>query len=333
MPRPVLLFSGQWTDLPLEELAQKVADWSYQGLDLCCWGDHFEVQRALSDDDYCQQKLDLLARHELMVPVLSNHRVGQAVCDPIDGRHQAILPDYVWGDGKPAGVQERAVEEMQATIRAAEKLGVGVVGGFTGSPLWSYVMGYPAPSAQVIADGLSDFVHKWNPILDTCRDSGVRFAFEVHPGQIAFDLYSAEAVLDALNGREEFGFTFDPSHLHWQGIDPVEFLRRFPDRIWHVHIKDAALTLNGRTGILGSYLPLGDPRRGWDFRSPGHGGIDWEAVIRGLNEIGYTGPLAVEWKDCGMDRDFGAEDACKFVKRLDFEPAARPDSGRAFREG
>ena len=242
------------------------------------------------------------------------------------------MPDYVWGDGRPDGVRERAAEEMRATIRAAEKLGVGVVGGFTGSPLWSYVMGYPPPTPRAIADGLRDFARKWEPILDTCRDSGVKFAFEVHPGQIAFDLYSAEAALDALNGREEFGFTFDPSHLHWQGIDPVEFLRRFPDRILHVHIKDAALTLNGRTGILGSYLPAGDPHRGWDFRSPGHGGIDWEAVIRGLNEIGYAGPLAVEWKDPGMDRDHGAEDACKFVKRLDFEPAPRADRGEVFGE-
>src|SRR5205823_4593830 len=150
-----------------------------------------------------------------------------------------------------------------------------------------------------------------------------RFALEVHPGQVAFDLYSAEMVLDAIDGREEFGFCFDPSHLHWQGVDPVEFIRRFPDRIFHVHIKDIALTLNGRTGILGSYLPYGDPRRGWDFRCPGHGGVDWEGLIRSLNAIGYDGPLAVEWSDPGMHRDSGAEEAFKFVRRLDFEPLPR----------
>src|ERR1700730_16697420 len=123
MPRPVILFSGQWTDLPLEELAQKANEWSYQGLELCCWGDHFEVQRALSEPEYCQQKLDLLARYELNTLVLSNHRVGQAVCDPIDERHRALLPEYVWGDGDPAGVNQRAEEEMIATARAAEKMG------------------------------------------------------------------------------------------------------------------------------------------------------------------------------------------------------------------
>lgn len=330
MARTVVLYTGSWSDLPLEELAQKAGEWGYQGVELCCWGDHFEVQRALSDDDYCQKKLDLLARHDLTAAVVSNHSVGQAVCDPIDARHQGILPDYVWGNGDAMEVQQRAAEEMMATVRAAQKMGVEVVSGFTGSSIWSYVAGYPAATAAAISNGFKDFARKWNPILDACRDCGIKYAFEVHPGQIAFDIYSAEMALDALDGREEFGFTFDPSHLHWQGIDPVEFLRRFPDRIYHVHVKDCILTLNGRSSVLGSYLPQGDPRRGWDYRSPGRGGIDWEAVIRALNEIGYTGPLSVEWKDSGMDREYGADDACRFVKRLDFEPAPRTVGEQVF---
>lgn len=321
MPRPVLLFSGQWSDLPLEELAPKLAEWGYQGLELACWGEHFEVQRALSEEGYCQEKIDLLTRYDLAPLVLANHKVGQAVCDPIDRRHQALVPEYVWGDGDPDGVHERAAEEMMATIRAAQKLGAGIVSGFTGSPLWSYVAGWPAADAETLREGLEQFAHAWNPILDVCRDAGVRFAFEVHPGQIAFDLHSAEVVLEVLDGREEFGFTFDPSHFHWQGIDPVEFLRRFPDRIYHVHIKDAALTLNGRTGILNGYLPQGDARRGWDFRAPGHGGVDWESVFRALNATGYEGALAVEFKDHGMDREHGAAEASAFVKRLDYPPA------------
>jgi sugar phosphate isomerase/epimerase len=321
MARGVLLFSGSWDDLPLEELAQRAEEWGYQGFDLACWGDHCEVQRALGEADYCQKKLELLARYHLQVPVLSNHRVGQAVCDPIDRRHRDLLPDYVWGDGQPEGVRRRAAEEMLATIRTAHKLGIGVVSGFSGSSLWSYVAGYPHLTPVVLAEGLRDFAERLQPILDLCRECEVRFACEVHPGQIAFDLYSAELALDALDGRPEFGFTFDPSHLHWQGVDPVEFVRRFPERIFHVHIKDASLTLNGRSGLLNSYFLAGDPRRGWDNRAPGHGGIDWEGVIRALNEANYTGPLAVEFKDLGMDRNYGAEEACRFVKRLDFEPA------------
>ena len=247
----------------------------------------------------------------------------------MDARHEALVPDYVWGDGRPDGVSHRAAEELRATFRLAEKLGANVVSGFTGSPVWAYTSGYPAPKPGVIGDALKAFAGQWNPILDAARDCGVRFACEVHPGQLAFDLYSTEVVLDVLNAREEFGILFDPSHLHWQGIDPVAFLRRFADRIYHVHLKDAVLSLDGRAGLLSGYWPSGDARRGWQFRSPGRGGIDWEAIIRCLNEIGYDGPLAVDWHDPGMDREYGAAEAARFAKQLDFDP---PTAGRhAFR--
>jgi sugar phosphate isomerase/epimerase len=201
MPRPVLLFSGPWADLPLDGLVSKAAAWGYHGFELCCWGDHLEVQRGLSDDGYCPARLDLLARSDLQIPVVANHKVGQAVSDPIDRRHHGLVPDYVWGDGNPAGVQQRAAEEMKATFRLAERLGAGVVSGFTGSPIWGYVAGYPAPRPDVVdrppsSNSLPSGTQSWM----TAGECGVRFACEVHTGQLAFDLYSAELILDALGG-------------------------------------------------------------------------------------------------------------------------------------
>jgi sugar phosphate isomerase/epimerase len=329
MARPIVLFTGPWADLPLATLVVQAAGWGYSGLELCCWGDHLEVQRGLQDEDYCARLLDLLARHELHLAAIANHKVGQAVCDTIDERHQALLPEHVWGDGQPPGVRQRAAEEMMATFRLAERLGVTVVTGFTGSPIWRYVAGYPALTPQLLEQALQQFAQSWHPILDVARDCGVRFACEVHPGQLAFDLYSAELVLEALDNREEFGFTLDPSHLHWQGVDPIEFVRRFADRIYHVHVKDAVLTLDGRAGILSGYWPSGDRRAGWQFRSPGHGGIDWPNLLRALNEIGYDGPLSVDWHDPGMDRDYGAADAVRFLQSIEIEPP--PRSPRLFR--
>ncbi len=330
MSRPILLLSGPFADLPLEELAAQAAGWGYTGLDLCTVGEHLEVQRVLDEDAHAEARLELLRRYELEVPVVSCHRVSQAVGDLIDARHRDLVPDYVWGDGNPVGVQQRATEEVIATIHAAQRFGASIVAGFTGSPIWSYVVGYPSAPREVVVEGMREIVHRWTPILEACADSGIRYAFEVHPGQIAFDLYSAEMILEAFDHREEFGFTFDPTHLFWQGIDPVEFLRRFPERIYHVHVKDIALTLNGRTGLLGSYLPYADPRRGWSPRCPGRGALDWEGIIRALNAIGYEGALSVEWADPGMDRTTGAEEACRFVKRLDFAPPTRPEN-QAFR--
>jgi sugar phosphate isomerase/epimerase len=174
----------------------------------------------------------------------------------------------------------------------------------------------------MIDEGFSLLAERFNPILDVFGECGVRFALEVHPTEIAFDIYSAQRALEALDNREEFGFNFDPSHLIWQGVDPVEFIRAFPDRIYHVHVKDAIVALNGRTGLLGSHLNFGDPRRGWEFRSPGRGGVDFEEIIRALNQIKYDGPLSVEWEDGGMDREAGAKEACEFVQNLDFAPSA-----------
>ena len=210
---------------------------------------------------------------------------------------------------------------MKNTARAAQKLGVSVVNGFTGSSIWHLIYDFPPTPPSMIDAGFDLLAERWNPILDVFQECGVKFGLEVHPTEIAFDIYSAERSLQALDNREEFGFNFDPSHLLWQGVDPVEFIRSFPDRIYHVHMKDASVTLNGRTGILTSHLEWGDPRRGWDFRSVGRGGVRFEEIIRSLNAINYEGPLSIEWEDIGMDREQGAAEACQFVKNVDFAPS------------
>ncbi len=326
MARPVTLFTGQWADLPLEVVAEKASDFGYDGLELACWGDHFEVDKALADDGYVQSRWDILRKYDLTCYSISAHLVGQCVCDdPIDERHKSILPERIWGDGDAANVRQRAADEIKDTARAAEKLGVDVVNGFTGSSIWKYLYFFPPTSDAAVQAGFRDFADRWNPILDVFNEVGVRFALEVHPTEIAYDIITAKRALAALDYRTAFGFNFDPSHLIWQGVDPVRFIQEFPDRIYHVHMKDAAVTLDGYSGILGSHMNFGEPHRGWDFRSLGHGDVDFEAIIRELNRIEYMGPLSVEWEDSGMDREYGAQEAAEFVRSGDFSP-----SGLAF---
>jgi sugar phosphate isomerase/epimerase len=319
MARPVTLFTGQWADLTLDTVAEKAASWGYDGLELACWGDHFEVDRALAEDGYTQSRWDILEKHGLKCFAISNHLVGQAVCDNIDARHKSIVPDYVWGDGEAEGVRQRAAEEMKNTARAAQKFGVNIVNGFTGSSIWHMIYHFPPTPPSMIDAGYKDFADRWNPILDVFDEVGVRFGLEVHPTEIAYDIYTAELALEALGNRKAFGFNFDPSHFVHQFFDPVNFINRFPDRIYHVHVKDSKVRLNGQTSILSSHLQFGDYRRGWDFVSPGHGDVDLEGIIRALNRIGYTGPLSVEWEDSGMDREHGAKESVEFVKKSDFK--------------
>ena len=323
MTRPVTLFTGQWADLPLEVLAAKAAAWGFDGLELACWGDHFDVRRANAEADYCDGRRALLARHGLSVHAISNHLVGQAVCDPIDARHQAIVPAHVWGDGDPEGVRGRAAQEMIDTAHAAARLGVPVVNGFTGSSIWHLLYSFPPVLPGMLDAGYADFARRWRPILDAFQAAGVRFALEVHPTEIAFDVATAERALAAVDGHPAFGFNYDPSHLAYQGVDYLAFVERFGDRIYHAHMKDVWWSdVPGRSGIFGGHLDFGHRDRAWDFRSIGRGRIDFDRVVRALNRVGYAGPLSVEWEDAGMDREFGARESCAHVRAANFPPSA-----------
>jgi sugar phosphate isomerase/epimerase len=322
MARPVTLFTGQWADLPLEELAAKAGEWGFDGLELACWGDHFEVDCALAEPDYVTAKRELLEQHGLQCWALGAHLVGQATCDPIDARHEAILPPEIWGDGDPDGVHRRAAERLQDTARAAARFGVTQVNGFTGSGIWSQLYSFPPNDFAQIERGYEKFAERWSPIVDVFDAEGVRFGLEVHPTEIAYDFVTTRRTLDAIDRRAGFGINLDPSHFAPQFLDPAAFALEFADRIYHVHVKDSKRRLDGRRSILGSHLNFGEEARGWDFVSPGHGDVDFEQFVRALNRIGYQGPLSIEWEDSGMDREYGAQDALAFVRRTDFAPSA-----------
>lgn len=323
MTRSVTLFTGQWADLPLKELAPLAKSMGYDGLELACWGDHFNVQEALSSPAYVKDKRALLAQHGLQCFAIANHLVGQAVCDLIDERHQSILSQQIWGDGEPEGVRQRAAREMQDTARAAAALGVKTVTGFTGSSIWHSTYPFPPTTQSYWDKGFADFARRWTPILDVFESVDVNFALEAHPTEIAFDIASAQRAVEAVKGHRRFGFNFDPSHLGYQGVDYVKFIRTFTDRIFNAHMKDAWWGKgDGSAGVFGGHTSFGDARRFWDFRSVGRGMIDFESLIVALNDIGYSGPLSVEWEDSRMDRVHGATESAAFCKRLDFKPAA-----------
>jgi sugar phosphate isomerase/epimerase len=320
MARPVTPFTGQWADLPLKELAKKAVFWGYNGLELACWGDHMDVEKAAKDPKCCDQQKGILKDNGLGLWCISHHLAGQLVCHPNDdARSDGFAPPSCARSAEKK--RQWAIETMKNAARAAKNLGVSVVAGFTGSPIWHMLYSFPPVSPKMLADGFRRFADIWNPILDVYDQCGVRFALEVHPTEIAFDLYTAHCALEAIGKRKAFGSNFDPSHLQWQMVDPALFIKEFPDRIYHVHMKDAAVALDGRSGIVGSHLDFGHPIRGWDFRSLGHGDVEFEAIIRALNQIGYSGPLSVEWEDSGMDREHGAREACEFVNNVDFKPS------------
>lgn len=328
MSRAVTLFTGQWADLPFETICEKAREFGYDGVEPACWGDHFDVNQALEDDNYIKQKWDTIVKHDLTAFCISNHLVGQAICDNIDERHKDILPPDVWGDGDPEGVRQRAAQAMINAGKACRKFidarpggeeFPAVVNGFTGSKIWHSIYAFPPTSQDYWQAGFNDFGDRFMPILDEFEKVNVNFGLEVHPTEIAFDIVSSERAIEAVRGHKRFGFNYDPSHLGYQGVDFVKFIYTFKDRMYHVHMKDAWWDKgDGSVGVFGGHTTFADPRRFWDFRSLGHGDVDFEGIICALNDIGYSGPLSVEWEDSRMDREHGAREACDFVRDVDF---------------
>ncbi len=317
--RLVTLCTCQWADLSFDELCKLAKEMGYDGLEIACWGGGVDIERAVNDDAYVKSLLDTLKKYDLVCKALATHIIGQCVGDEADVRLNNFAPKELANN--PEAIRSWGIDMMKKSAIVAKKMGVSVITGFTGSPIWKYVYSFPQTTEEMVEAGFDKIVELWSPILDEFKKNGVNFALEVHPGEIAFDYYSTKKLLDKFADRKEFGLNFDPSHLIWQGVSPHVFLADFIDRVHHVHMKDAAVTLDGRSGLLGSHIDFGSLRRGWNFRSLGHGDVNFEEIIRVLNAAGYDGPLSVEWEDSGMDRVVGATEAAAFVKKVDFEPS------------
>ena len=318
MKRPITIASGQFGDIPFEELCKLVSSIGYEGIEVACHA-HLDIHKVLLDDVYVSDFKATLAKYDLKVWALGAHLIGQCVGDNWDSRLDNFAPKAL--SGKPDEIRAWAVDEMKTVARAAQKLGVNVVTCFLGSPIWPYWYSFPQTPQKLVNEGFQFIKEIWTPIFDVFDECGVKFALEVHPTEIAFDYYSTEKLFKIFEFRPTLGLNFDPSHLVWQGVDPCIFLRDFAGKIYHVHMKDVKVKLDGKAGILGSHIDFGDTRRGWNFVSLGHGNVDFDGIIRELNQIGYHGPLSVEWEDSGMERTFGAKEAYEFARRMNFEPS------------
>lgn len=294
----------------------------YEGLEIASWG-QINLEQAAKDMDYVKNLKDTLHKYHLDCWAISAHLPGQCVCDAVEYAYDPRLDGFAPAElaGKPEAIQKWAIQEMKYAAHAAKNMGVDVVTCFMGSPIWKMWYSFPQTSEAQIEQAYQTVKELWTPIFDEFDACGIKLALEVHPTEIAYDYWSTKRLLETIDYRPTLGINFDPSHLIWQGIDPAVFLYDFADRIYHVHIKDAKLNLNGRNSIIGSHIVFGDQRRGWNFVSPGHGDVDFDNIIRVLNQIGYHGPLSIEWEDSGMERIFGGTEACEFTKKINFSPS------------
>ena len=264
-------------------------------------------------------------KHDLKVFAISNHLTGQAVCDdPIDERHRGILTDRVWGDGDAEGVRQRAAEEMKSTARAARRLGVDTVVGFTGSKIWKTVAMFPPVPTSMIEAGYQDFADRWNPILDVFDEAGVRFAHEVHPSEIAYDYWTTVAG----DGGDR-----PPAGLRAQlGPEPLRLAGPRPGRLpLGLQGPDLPRRLQGReaSGRQRPQRPDGlAPARGPTLGAAGTSCRPGTATSRGRPASGCSTPSGTTARSRSSGRTpgwtacVGAPEALAFVRRLAFDPPA-----------
>jgi sugar phosphate isomerase/epimerase len=323
MRRLITLFSGQFADMTLGDFTGKARAWGYEGVELACWGEHLNVGRLVSDRRYVDGVRRSLGEAGLECRAISTHLVSQAVCEGVfDERHRKILPSGIWGNGDWEGIRLRAEERIKETARAAAAIGADTVVGFTGSPMFYMFNGWPPVPWEMVEGGYADFGKRWGRILDVFEEVGVKYALEIMPGEIAYDVETWNRAYEAVGRRENFGVNLDPTHLVWQMLDVIEVVRAIGGSIFHVHCKDARMHLTGLNSVLGSHLPPGRGARAWEFVTVGRGEVPFEGMVRMLDNVGYEGPLSVEWEDSLMDREQGAIEGAEYMRRLRFAPAS-----------
>jgi sugar phosphate isomerase/epimerase len=308
------VYSIVFNDMPLAEAAHYFAKLGYEALEIAAEkrSRHLDMDRVLSESSHAAELKKILRDNGLFISALGNHFDGQLVLGPHD-----VTTDS-WSPAKtPEDKIRHGIEQMKRTAYCANALEVPVVTAFVGSQVWGHWYGFPPMNLELYERAWEVFAERWNPILDVYAEQGVKLALEVHPTEIAYNIETAERALQALNYRKEFGFTLDPSHFVWQLIDPVIFAKKFHDRIFNFHAKDAELQKDelARSGVIptGSWSRMD---RGFRFRVVGWGQVEWKRLISVLAEIGYDYVLHYEHEDPVFSREEGCEKAAAYLLPL-----------------
>lgn len=306
------IFSLPYNDMTLVEFLDFAKSLGYEAVELTANRDskHIDIDDIVKNGG--KKVLEELKARDLSLSALTNHFEGMMVLGPHDSSTDA------WAPGPDAETKIKfGTERIIKTAQAAAELGIDTVCGFVGSPVWDCWYSFPPKRPQNYEEGWEQFAERWNPIFDKFKEYGVKFALEVMATQIAYNVETCQRAIEVLDGRKEFGFNFEPAHLAWQQIDPVVFIRRFKDRIYHVHAKDVEVQPDAVS--TSGVIPNGEwvrSDRGVRFRTPGWGDSNWRRIVSALVEAGYNNVLSYEHEDPVMSREDGAEQCISFLKPM-----------------
>ncbi len=289
------------------------ADCGYVGVQVPS-GDRrlFDLSLAAESQDYCDTFAGQARETGIAITELSAHLQGQlvAVHPAYDTLFDAFAPPQVRGD--PAARRDWAAGEVRKALAASRRLGCTALAAFSGALAWPYVYPWPQRPPGLIDEAFDELARRWRPLLDAAEEDGVDIAFELHPGEDLHDGVSFEMFLDRVGHHPRATLLYDPSHFLLQGLDYLDHLDIYRDRIRMFHVKDAELNPTGRQGVYGGYQSWID--RAGRFRSPGDGQIDFGAVFSKLAANDFDGWAVVEWECPLKHPEDGAREGAAFVR-------------------
>jgi sugar phosphate isomerase/epimerase len=311
-------------------------------------------------ENYARERVELAKKNGLEIFTVAAHLQGQCLGDEPSAKTlqfiggEPVAAYKAWRDkgNKPPRtdpyyvpeevgrmIHEKAAQDLVNIVRFAHYLGKlqnrkVPVPGFVGSPAhcWSHFFLFPPLPASIAGHSIPDarqvslelLVERFGPVFDACKKYGVTFDLECHPSERAMgDLESAGdylAALDKAGYRDVAGFNLDGSHMEWQGISVVQFIREFGDRIHCAHIKGVqVIREHTRAGLLGGHRPMGHPLNGWSFVTAGSArdANSVEEIMIELNRVGYDGAVSIEWEDNDAEQHAGAKAALAYVRCAD----------------
>jgi sugar phosphate isomerase/epimerase len=304
------IFTANYLDRPLEEVCKFVAEMGFEAVELPAFkgSTHLDVDEVIKNGSG-QKIKQMINNYGLEISALSNHPEGQIILGPFGKDTDAIF------EGTPEEKIKHGMERMKITAQAANELEVPVVCGFIGCE--NFGRYFPWPYSKGWAEMEEQFVERWGKVLDSFKEYGVKFAHEPHPNQLVYDIETAEKSIELMGNRPEWGFNFDPANLIYLGLDVENFIQAVGDRIYHVHAKDGEVVKHNvkRSGVLATG-PWDRIDRGFRFRIPGWGSVNWKTVITELTLVGYKHALSYEHEDVIMSRQDGIEKTVEFLKPL-----------------
>lgn len=299
-------FSG----MSLEKTLQYLQKLGFEAVELGSGG--------FTNDAHCKPA-DLLKDHRKAKDLKKLVESYGMIISALSCHGNPVHPDH--------NIAEAAHKNYVDTVKLAELLGISTVVTFSGcpggsdkdtKPNWVTCPWPPEYSEILDYQWEQKLIPYWQNAAKIAEASGVRVAIEMHPG---FCVYNTETMNKLHNAAgKAVGTNFDPSHLFWQGMDPVAAIRELGESIYYVHAKDCRIdSINvSKHGVLDTKHYSDEIHRSWIFCTVGYGHDEkvWRDIIVNLRMVGYDGVISIEHEDSLMSVNEGVEKAAKFLKNL-----------------